>query len=478
MSVARKIARNTALLMIASLFTNIMALLWTIYTARYLGAADFGILSTALALTGIFSVLADLGLSTYATREVARDNEKTRKFLGNIALIKCFLALITVSLLYITVLFKESNPQSGIVIMIIGGYMLFTSFTALFNAIFQGHQKMEYQTIGNIINSSLLLFGILLAIYLKGDVISISLAYLMASIITLIYSAGVTFWKFTRPTLEYDRKFWKKSITLALPFGITGVFATIYFSIDTVMLSQIQGNAAVGLYNAPYKLIFAMLSFYNVYMLALFPAMAKFFKGSSESLKLTYTRSYKYMLILSLPIAVGTTMLAQEIILFIYGAEYLPAVAALQILIWSIVFMFVNGLSANLLGSIDKQMTVTKITGIGALVNIGINLAIIPTLSFYGASIATVFTEFLIMILFTRVVSKTEFSVGSTIFSDLWRILIPNLIMLGVLVYLEVPLLVMIPICGVVYVAGILLTKAIDEQDISIIKSLIGKNKS
>ena len=172
MSVARKIARNTALLMIASLFTNIMALVWTIYTARYLGTAGFGTLSAALALTGIFSVLADLGLSTYATREVARDNEKTRKFLGNIALIKCFLALITVSLLYITVLFKESNPQSVIVIMIIGGYMLFTSFTALFNAIFQGHQKMEFQTIGNIINSSLLLFGILLAIYLKGDVIS------------------------------------------------------------------------------------------------------------------------------------------------------------------------------------------------------------------------------------------------------------------------------------------------------------------
>ena len=478
MSVARKIARNTALLMIASLFTNIMALLWTIYTARYLGTAGFGTLSAALALTGIFSVLADLGMSTYATREVARDNEKTRKLLGNIALIKCFLAVITVSLLYITVLFKEIPPQSVSVFMIIGGYMLFTSFTALFNAIFQGHQKMEFQTIGNIINSSLLLSGILLAIYLKGDIIAISLAYLVASIITLIYSVVVTSWKFTRPSLEYDKKFWKNTIISALPFGIAGIFTTIYFWIDSVMLSFMQGDVAVGLYNAPYKLLFVMLSFYSVYMLALFPAMAQFYKGSSESLKLTYTRSYKYMLIISLPIAVGTTMLAQEIILVIYGAEYLPAVAALQILIWSIVFMFVNGLSSNLLGSIDKQLTVTKITGIGALVNIGINLAIIPILSFYGASIATVFTEFFIMILFTRVVSKTEFSVGSTIFSDLWRILIPNLIMLGVLVYLEVPLLVMIPICGVVYVAGILLTKAIDEQDISIIKSIIGKNKS
>lgn len=478
MSVARKIARNTALLMIASLFTNIMAFVWTIYTARYLGTAGFGTLSAALALTGIFSVLADLGMSTYATREVARDNEKTRKLLGNIALIKCFLAVITVSLLYITVLFREYPPQSVTVTMIIGSYMIFTSFTGLFNAMFQGHQKMEFQTIGNIINSSLLLFGILLVIYLKGDIIAISMAYLAASIITLLYSIGITSWKFTRPSLKYDRKFWKKTIINALPFGITGIFTTIYFWIDSVMLSFMQGDVAVGLYNAPYKLLFVMLSFYNVYMMALFPAMAQFYKGSSQSLKLTYTRSYKYMLIISLPIAVGTTMLAQEIILVIYGSQYLPAVAALQILIWTVVFMFLNGLSANLLGSIDKQLTVTKITGIGALVNIGINLAIIPIFSFYGASISTVFTEFFILILFTRVISKTEYSVGSTIFSDLWRILIPNLIMLGVLVYLEVPLFIMIVICGVVYVAGILLTKAIDEQDISIIKSIIGKNKS
>ena len=84
--------------MIASLFTNIMAFVWTIYTASYLGTAGFGTLSAALALTGIFSVLADLGLSTYSTREIARDNEKTKKFLANIALIKVFLAIITLSL--------------------------------------------------------------------------------------------------------------------------------------------------------------------------------------------------------------------------------------------------------------------------------------------------------------------------------------------------------------------------------------------
>jgi len=477
MSLAKKIARNTGLLMIASLFTNIMAFIWTIYTASYLGTVGFGILSAALALTTIFSVLADLGLSTYSTKEVARDKEKTKKFLANIALIKVFLAIITFVLLYLTIIIKNYPQQSVDVTLIIGGYMLFTSFTALFNAIFQGHQKMEFQTIGNIINSSILLMGILLAIYMGGSVVTISLAYLFASIITLLYSIIVTTWKFTVPSFEFDRIFWKQSIIKALPFGITGVFSTIYFSIDSVMLSFMQGDAAVGLYNAPYKLIFFMSSIYSVYMLALFPFMSQFYVDSTDALKLTYRRSYKYMLILSLPVAVGTTMLAQEIILFIYTPQYLLSVAALQILIWSIVFMFINGLSGTLLGSIDKQMAVTKITGIGALANVGINLAIIPILSFYGASIATVFTEFLIMLLFTRIISKTEFSVGTIMFKELWRILIPCIAMMGVLVFLKLPLLLMILIGAIVYIIGILLTKAIDDQDIAMIKGIIKKTR-
>lgn len=479
MNVARKIAKNTGLLMIASLFTNIMALVWTIYTANYLGTAGLGIISAALALTSIFSVLADLGLSTYSTREVAKDNDNTKKYLSNIALIKVFLAIFTFILIYLFIVTKNYPPQSVDVTLIIGAYMIISSFSALFNAIFQGHQRMEFQTIGNIINSSLLLFGILLTIYyLKGNVITISLAYLFASIITLTYSIIVTSWKFTVPSFEFDWKFWKKTIIKALPFGISSVFTTIYFSIDSVMLSFMQGDVAVGLYTAPYKLLFAMLSIYGVYMMALFPFMSKFYVDSTDALKLTYRRSYKYMLILSLPVAVGTTMLAQEIILFIYTPQYLPSVAALQILIWSIVFMFVNGLSATLLGSIDKQMAVTKIAGIGAVVNIGINLIIIPIFSFYGASIATVFTEFLIMLLFTRIISKTEFSVGNIMLKDLWRILIPCIAMLGVLVFLKLPLLIMIFISAVVYIIGILITKALDDQDIAMIKGLIKKNRS
>ncbi len=475
MSTARKIARNTGLLMVASIFTNLMAFIWTIYSARYLGTAGFGMLSAALAITGLFSILMDLGLSTYATREIARDKSKTRKYLDNISLIKCILTTSTLILIYAYLFISDYPPLALQVTMLMGIYYVLTSFTALFNCVYIAHERMEFQAIGNIINSTVLLGGILLVISLKGDIISFGMAYVFTGMVTLTYSLLMIFWKFSRFSFEFDRSFWKESLTIALPFGITGIFTTIYFWIDTVMLQTIQGDVSVGLYNASYKLIFVLLSIYNVYMASLFPVMAKFFTHSAQSLKLTYHRSVKFMLILSLPIAVGTTIMAQDIILLIYGTEYLPSVMALQILIWCIVFMFVNGLSSNLLGSADNQLTVTKVTAIGAGANIAINLVVIPIFSFIGASVATVLTEFILLVLFTRAISKTDYALGRDILTNLWRIILPNVVMLGVLVFIDAPLIIMVIICTLVYFAGILLTRALDEQDIAIIKSIFKK---
>jgi len=79
--------------------------------------------------------------------------------------------------------------------------------------------------------------------------------------------------------------------------------------------------------------------------------------------------------------------LANKIILLIYGVEYIPSIIALQILIWTIVFMFINGLYGNLFASIDRQITVTRVTGIGVIVNIGLSFIIIPKFSYIGQAL-------------------------------------------------------------------------------------------
>ena len=123
-----------------------------------------------------------------------------------------------------------------------------------------------------------------------------------------------------------------------------------------------QGDEVVGWYNAAYKLVLALAVISDAYYNSVFPVMSKFFVSSKESLKQTYEKSVKYMAILAVPIAVGTTLLADKIILLIFGAEYSHSIIALQILVWFMVFVFTSIGFANLLNSLNKQVIVAKVT--------------------------------------------------------------------------------------------------------------------
>jgi len=91
MNTVQRIAKNTGVLLASQVVSYVIGFFFVMYTARYLGAEGFGILSFALAFTGIFGVFADLGLRQLTVREVARDKSLAGKYLGNIAAMKVIL---------------------------------------------------------------------------------------------------------------------------------------------------------------------------------------------------------------------------------------------------------------------------------------------------------------------------------------------------------------------------------------------------
>ena len=100
------------------------------------------------------------------------------------------------------------------------------------------------------------------------------------------------------------------------------------------------------------------------------------------------------MLIIGIPIGIGTSILAEKIILLVFGSSYTESVIALEILIWTIVFTFGGAAFTRLLEATDKQLTLTKITGIAAIFNIFLNLVLIPEFGLIGACVSTVLQIF------------------------------------------------------------------------------------
>jgi O-antigen/teichoic acid export membrane protein len=165
--------------------------------------------------------------------------------------------------------------------------------------------------------------------------------------------------------------------------------------VDSVLLSLIQGEAAVGWYNASYKLIELLLFVPSVYTVAIFPVISNFYSSSKENLEFIYTKSYKYLFILGIPIATTITVLAPQIILLLYQSGYTESILTLQILIWSIPLMFLSYTNAWIFISINKQNLLLKLTFVMMVANIILNLILIPQFSYLGAALATVITTLL-----------------------------------------------------------------------------------
>lgn len=400
MSTVQRIAKNTSVLLVAQAASYLLAFFYMMYTARYLGAAGFGILSFALAFTGIFAVFGDLGLNTLTVREVAQNKSLTSKYLANVSLMKIILVAITFGLIALIINLMGYPEKTIKVVYLVALSVIFNAFAGMFYSIFQAHKRMEYQAIGQILSAASMLAGVILAIKFGFSIVGFASLYVIASIIVLGYSFAVMKLKFSNPAsasvtrvIESDWSFWKQSIKEAWPMGVMAVCTIIRFRIDTVMLSLMKGDVAVGLYNAAYRLLGVSMVVSATFMASMFPVMSQYYKTSMNSFNIAYEKSFKYLLALVLPIALVVTLLARPIINLVFGSEFTGSVQALQILIWAATAMYIGTVTGTAFVAANKQMLAMKLTIVSVALNIILNLIVIPKYSYIGASATTVATE-------------------------------------------------------------------------------------
>jgi O-antigen/teichoic acid export membrane protein len=471
MSNKRRITKNVTVLFSSQIINYILLFFATIYMARYLGVENFGIISLSLAITGIFSVFTDLGLSNLTVREVARDKSLANKYLVNITFLKVFLAFLNFGIIILIVNLIGYSNQVNTVIYLMTISSILVSFYGFFNSIFQAYEKMEYQSFASIINGLLMFLGVILLIKFNLDIIYFAFIYILINAICLIYSIIICLWKFFIPKIEIDWSFMKPLIIKAIPLSAALFFSIIGFRIDSVLISIIKGNIAVGYYTAPYKFIEALTFLPSGFTIAIFPVMSKYYVSSLKSLEKAYKQSFKYLSILGLPIAVGTTLLANNLIISFYGSAYIPSIFALQILIWQVPLVFLTYFFGTLLVSIDKQKLLLKILFITMSFNIALNLVLIPYFSYYAASLITVLTELVAFIIIFYYLSK--FICVIKIQTYFIKPIIASTIMGLFIYYSNQGLIIEIILSTIVYFTALILLKTFTKEDVNIIREII-----
>ncbi|MFA6197839.1 MAG: flippase [Patescibacteria group bacterium] len=452
-----RIARNASYLTLALTLQKVLSFVYFAYISKAVGSEEIGRYLFAISLTTIFGILIDVGLSPVLTREIAKDRDQTNTFLNSVVSIKILTAVLAYLAVITTVAIIGSPELTRHLVYITGIVMILDTFTLSFYAILRGHQVLKFEAIGTIVNKIVVMgLGIFL-LRIEHNVMFLVLAILLGSSFNFCYSLSLSIRKMKwRPRIYWDRPILRRIFIIAFPFALASVFMVVFGYIDTVLLNVMsgeKGNSYVGWYGTAYKLTYAFQFIPIAVGAALFPAMSAYFVSSKEMLARTFEKAVYYLLVIVIPIIFGVFAIADKLILGVWGKAFGASIIPLQILIFSLFFVFINFPIGSLLNACNRQMRNTINLGIAMSVNVVLNLILIPARQYIGTSISSLVSTIVLCGLGLIVVDQIIKYNKKYLFTILAKTMISGGAMMAVLYALkpEIKFIYLIPIGVLVY---------------------------
>jgi len=452
--IKQTIFKNTFWLFLAK-GVGILTMILTIFSARILGATEFGKFSFALAFVWMLAIFSDLGTSSITTRELAKEKENQKEYPAILSL-KIILTAFALVLMFSLSFFITRDPFTQKIILILAIYILIESFLEIIFASLRASQRMEYEAIVSIFQS-ILLCGIgLFILFYFPSVENLSFVYLFVDLLALIVVLLFFHFRIQSLKLDWNKKIWQKILRLSWPLAFAAIFSALYMYIDSVMMGYWGQITQTGWYNAAYRIINITVIPVALIAQSFYPALSKFFIESKEKFQDIWDLLMKSMIISAIPLMVGGVFLASKIINFLYGPSFGPSIFVFKILILSAGIIFLNSPYVEMLIVANQQKKVFYVTMVGGIINVILNLLLIPRYSLYGAAVAALITYFVAFVLYlffvkhfvlavpfdfqlTKVLIFAIFSSGVMYFlisrSFIYNLNVILIIIIGILIY-------------------------------------------
>lgn len=365
------------------------------YISRVLMAENVGKINFGNSIVSYFSLIASLGVTTYAVREcskVREDRQQLSKTASQILSINIFSTLIAYIALVITFVFARSLDNYRTLICIQSASIIFTTLGAdWLNTAMEDFKFIAIRTVGMQGISLVLMF---IFVQKPEDYIAYAVISIVASsganIINIFYRRRFCR---TRFTLQLDLK--KHLPPILLLFSMI-LSQTIYCNSDITMLGLMKGDLEVGLYSTSVKIYNIINTVVTSVVWVVMPQLSSgFAKKDYKEVNRLLKYSLNFIIVLGLPCLVGLNVITKPLLYVIAGEEYLGASTSLHILTVSLLFSFISGWIGNMMMLPAGKEKICLISGIiSALLNVLLNLVLIPKWGLNAAAFTTATVEF------------------------------------------------------------------------------------
>jgi len=404
----RRYFANTSWLLGEKVLRMAVGLFVGVWVARYLGPESFGTLNYAQSFVGLFAAISTLGIDSILIRELVADKSRRDVLLGTAFYLKFIGAVTVLLILLLSTNVIDNNTQTTIMIFVIASATIFQSFNVI-DFYFQSRVLSRYIVFSNTI-------GLFLSSLIKVALI-VNEAPLVAFAWVILFDSAILAFGFIYFYFKVGKniKKWqfRKEIALSLlkdcwPLILSGIVVSVYMKIDQVMIKEMLNAEAVGQYAAAVRLSEAWYFIPVAIAGSLFPAILNAKKQSEELYYVRLQRLFNLMTWLAIAIAIPMTFLSDWVTNFLYGDEYSQAGSVLIIHIWTGVFVFLGVASGKWFAAENLQMLSFWRTFAGMLVNVVLNIFIIPIYGIEGAAMTTLSANFVAAFLFDLFNIKTR----------------------------------------------------------------------
>jgi O-antigen/teichoic acid export membrane protein len=407
------------------IFAALLGLVVVAVVARHLGPADFGLLSYAFALASLFAIVGHLGLDSLIVRELVLEPEKATNVLGTVFTMKvaAYLLAALALLVYTTLLKNHSQTEVHLLYLAAASIALAPAMT--FTSWFHAKVLARYVSISGTLALLVAGFGKLALVFVGAGVIAIA----AMNVVQIVFAAAIGIFFYIRikgPPLtswEFSPEAARALLSESWMIFLGSIFAVIYLKIDQVMLRWLVGPQEVGVYAVAAQLSEAAYFIPTAIVASVFPKLIELRKTDEVAFHLRLQTLFDLLALAALAVLLSVLLLGESIVTVIFGAPYYKAVPILVVHILAVPFIFLRFAFSKWI-IIEEFAVFSLITqGLGALMNVVLNMVLIPYIAGLGAAMATVAsyaTASYFALLFSRKTRPIFKMMSSSIFMP-WR---------------------------------------------------------
>lgn len=403
-----KVITNTSWLMLERLVSMTISFLVSVWVVRYLGPEQYGLYSYALSYAYLFGVFARLGLDNILVRELTRDRIDEGEILGTAFTLRLVAALVSLAIIAAIIFSVQDGWQTRLVVLTMSGRLVLKS-SDVFDHWFQARIESKYPA---LVRSCALITraGIQVAFILAGFPL---IAFVWVAVGRIgLQTAGIfiAYWiRSTDRSWRFRVSTAKQMMKDAWPLIISGFSIALYMKVDQIMIEYMVGSKYVGVYATAVKISELWYFIPTIVASTIFPKIVETKESYSEKVYRERMQSlYDVMSMISYLIVVPLAITAHPVIDILFGSEFNESAVILEVHIWAFIFVSLGVIRGKWL--IAENMTTFSMiaAGIGAIVNVTLNVLLIPESAGVGAAWATLFAQVTATYLTCFLLSKTR----------------------------------------------------------------------